>query len=249
MSSAIPTSTFGFSLTSYLLVSIFGYLTFLNLTDENLIKSYPDNSILLGIIRIIMTLSIILTYPMVSFPCRYSFDNLLFPSKTSPPNWVNKIPLLKPNRKEAVGVWFIKNPTKRTVLEAGLIAASSLVLSILFPKVAIVFSLTGSTGSTFTSYILPAWFYMMLSSSKIYSYVLDTDVIGTGRTGGKYVLVVRKDRRWRENLKFCFQEWNIHWHKPLALLLLLSGIVFGAVATSLTVGNIIYNLIDKGSEE
>eukprot|EP01088_Endostelium_zonatum_P003107 TRINITY_DN1414_c0_g1_i1.p1 TRINITY_DN1414_c0_g1~~TRINITY_DN1414_c0_g1_i1.p1 ORF type:complete len:579 (-),score=108.38 TRINITY_DN1414_c0_g1_i1:11-1747(-) len=246
MSWAIPSSTFGFSLTSYLVVAIFGYLTFLKDTEPNLIKSYPTDSILLGIIRIIMTISIMLTYPMVSFPCRYSLDNLLFPSKTTAPNWIKNFPLLKNGTKDKVGNWMIKNPTNRTVIEATLIAVCALILSILFPSVSRVFSLTGSTGSTFTSYILPAWFYMMLSSSKIYSYVLDTDV--TGRTGGKYVLVIRKERRWIENIKFVFQEWDIHWHKPIALLLLVSGIVFGVVATSTTISSMIYDIIENGSE-
>jgi len=219
---------------SYLLISIFGYLTFLDNTEEDLILSYPGDSNILNVIRIIMAVSIILTYPMANFPCRFSLDNLLFPSKTEPPAWMT---ITCGNFKNLTGRKLAKlaiaYPRWRTFAEALVITSLAYVLSILFPKISIVFGLTGSTASTFTSYLLPSWFYLMLSTPQVFTYVLDNEKRGSG--GRKYVIAVRNDRSWKESFSYIFTDWRVNRHKPFAALLLVAGIVFGVLGTTLII--------------
>jgi len=95
-----------------------------------------------------MALSIITTVPMVTYPCRFSLDNLLFPSKeVAPHRYLQSL---------------LDRPRLRNVLETSLMLFVAFLLSIFLPSVTFVFSLTGSTSSTLTSFVFPCLFYLKL---------------------------------------------------------------------------------------
>jgi len=66
---------------SFLLVAVCGYLTFYGATLGNVLLNYPTNDPLVDVFRGLLSLSIILTFPLALYPARLSFDNLLFPTE------------------------------------------------------------------------------------------------------------------------------------------------------------------------
>lgn len=69
MGYAINTSVF-LSFVSFLTVGTFGYLSFLENTQDDFVKSYPTNDILIDIFRVTLALLVMLTFPVAAFPCR-----------------------------------------------------------------------------------------------------------------------------------------------------------------------------------
>jgi amino acid permease len=134
--------------TSYSFMASFGYLTFYDGTEGNILLSYPEKDVVIDIIKVLMAMSVILTFPTVTYPCRLSLDNLLFPDKE-----VAVHPRLQV---------LLDRPRLRLNLLTAIIIFISYLFSILLPSVSTVFGLTGSTASTFTSYLLPGWFYLRL---------------------------------------------------------------------------------------
>src|SRR5690606_741284 len=60
----------------YACTASFGYLSFLNNTPRNLILGYKQ-TVLNMIFQIVFGVSVFFTYPLVSYPCRLSLDNLI----------------------------------------------------------------------------------------------------------------------------------------------------------------------------
>lgn len=60
---------------TFMLIGICGYLTFLDHTCSDIVQSYSSNSPILIILRILLTFSLILTYPMSAYPARITIRN------------------------------------------------------------------------------------------------------------------------------------------------------------------------------
>lgn len=67
------------SLITYAGSALFGYLSFYQNTDGNILNNYDANDTLVTVMRVVLTFSIIFTYPLAMYPCRLSLDRLLFP--------------------------------------------------------------------------------------------------------------------------------------------------------------------------
>jgi hypothetical protein len=85
--------------------------------------------VIIDIIKVMMALAIILTFPTVAYPCRFSLDNLLFPDKE-----VAFHPKLQ---------YFLQHPRMRSIILTAVIILASYVLAIFVPSVSTVFGLTG----------------------------------------------------------------------------------------------------------
>ena len=68
------------SVITYLLSGLGGYLSFPQSASAMILDSYPI-SIELNVLLIITAISIVLSYPVVVFPCRMNIDRLIFPTK------------------------------------------------------------------------------------------------------------------------------------------------------------------------
>ena len=150
-----------------------------------------------------MALSIITTWPMVTYPCRFSLDNLLFPSKEIAPHRYLQ--------------FLVDRPRLRSLVETIVIIAAAYGLSIGLPSVTFVFSLSGSTSSTVTSFVFPCLFYLKLEDWRYW---------------------------WEPKVYLPFFFFNSYpsWlidrpsNKVLgALVLLVAGTVFGILATVVTI--------------
>ncbi len=114
----------------YLLIGIFGYLTFTSATLSDVMRNYPDTTFLL-FFRVMVTLSIVFTFPLSMIPARVSVDALLFSSATSA-------------------------SSLRFGVETITILLSSWIVAVFVPRVGVVFNLTGALFASMTSFVFPA---------------------------------------------------------------------------------------------
>jgi amino acid permease len=175
---------------AYGIVGVFGYLTFYEHTQGNILNNYPDGDVLVDVMRVLLTVAIVLTFPLAAYPCRLSLDRLLFPSAQPhgyddldgatqplieaehppppPPPSSSSSALAKSGRPaDIVMIGYV--PVHRSFFRflaetLGLLALAFLV-AIFVPNVEIVFSLIGSTASACTSYIFPALLWQRAKSS------------------------------------------------------------------------------------
>ncbi|XP_007517258.1 sodium-coupled neutral amino acid transporter 4 [Erinaceus europaeus] len=123
----------------YLLVALFGYITFYGEVEDELLHAYTkvytfDTLILM--VRLAVLVAVTLTVPIVLFPIRTSVITLLFPKR--PFSWI------------------------RHILIAILIIALNNVLVILVPTIKYIFGFIGASSATMLIFILPAAFYLKL---------------------------------------------------------------------------------------
>mmetsp|Transcript_9250 Transcript_9250/g.34214 ORF Transcript_9250/g.34214 Transcript_9250/m.34214 type:complete len:578 (-) Transcript_9250:406-2139(-) len=64
-------------LLTFILIGLTGYLSFLDATCGDIVQSYPAESIIDTLLRCILTLSLVLTYPLAAYPARVSIDNII----------------------------------------------------------------------------------------------------------------------------------------------------------------------------
>src|SRR5690606_6890267 len=166
------------SFSFYVLVAVFGYLSFLDATTPNMIEGYPT-TVLNSVFRAVFSISIILTYPMVSYPCRVSLDNLFFDFI----DLLKKAIFCKHRAKQMVDSrppsqikYIFTSETLRVVAGTFFIGITAFILAVTFPKVEVVFSLTGSTAATMTSFIFPPLFYIKLTRNRWLSWQVMTAI-------------------------------------------------------------------------
>ena len=125
---------------SYIVVALFGYLTFYDATDGDFLMSFPaearkDPLILAS--ALVLSISIVLTYPLALFPARFSLNNLLVGERSS-----------------------VKHQDKLYLAEGIVMTLVALILAVAAPDITVILGLTGSTSSTITSSILPPLFFL-----------------------------------------------------------------------------------------
>ena len=72
--------------TMYITVGTLGYLTFLDCTESNVLVNFSD-SLAITISKLALVIVLCFSYPLMSFSCRVSVWNLLFPLSHEPSCW------------------------------------------------------------------------------------------------------------------------------------------------------------------
>uniref|UniRef100_A0A3Q1BID4 Amino acid transporter transmembrane domain-containing protein n=1 Tax=Amphiprion ocellaris TaxID=80972 RepID=A0A3Q1BID4_AMPOC len=125
--------------TMYFFTAIFGYLTFYENTEAELLHTYnkvdPLDTLILCV-RLAVLVAVTLTVPVVLFPIRRALLQLLFPGK--PFHWLRHIAI-------AVCLLFAVN-----------------LLVILVPNIRDIFGITGATTAPTLIFILPGLFYIRI---------------------------------------------------------------------------------------
>ncbi|XP_054625765.1 sodium-coupled neutral amino acid transporter 3-like [Dunckerocampus dactyliophorus] len=123
----------------YFLTAIFGYLTFYENTEAELLHTYskvdPLDTLILCV-RLAVLVAVTLTVPVVLFPIRRALQQLLFPGK--PFHWLRHIAI-------ALCLLFTVN-----------------LLVILVPNIRDIFGITGATTAPSLIFILPGLFYIRI---------------------------------------------------------------------------------------
>eukprot|EP00744_Colponema_vietnamica_P007174 GILI01010359.1.p1 GENE.GILI01010359.1~~GILI01010359.1.p1 ORF type:complete len:534 (-),score=143.64 GILI01010359.1:524-2125(-) len=134
----------GMCMLVYVLISVFGYIMFLDDIQGNILQNFEKiviNDPLIALAEVAMTFSLVLAFPLNIFPCRYSIDVLLFHNRP-----YSRV---------------------RTVLITLFTVAAALGIAVVVPGINVVFELLGGTASAFVCFILPGAFILKLSSQPI----------------------------------------------------------------------------------
>lgn len=137
-------------------VGMAGYASFRAETQGDILQNFSSHNLAVGVLgRTGMAFTLCFTLPIIVWPCRYALDTALFAG--APFSWV---------RHGSI-----------TVLLLGV----SLLIAVLFPRVTIVFALSGSTGAVVNEFIFPAVFWLRL--------VAPGSHVSTMQRAGAYALI------------------------------------------------------------
>ncbi|XP_062397773.1 sodium-coupled neutral amino acid transporter 3-like [Sardina pilchardus] len=120
----------------YLLTALFGYLTFYDKVESELLHVYSKTDSLILCVRLAVLMAVTLTVPVVLFPIRRALQQLLFPDK--PFQWARHIII-------ALCVLVIVN-----------------ILVIFVPNIRDIFGFIGATSAPSLIFILPGIFYLRI---------------------------------------------------------------------------------------
>ncbi|XP_063063648.1 sodium-coupled neutral amino acid transporter 5-like [Engraulis encrasicolus] len=120
----------------YLLTAVFGYLTFYDHVESELLHTYSKTDTLVLCVRLAVLMAVTLTVPVVLFPIRRALQQLLFPDK--PFTWARHIIM-------AICILFVVN-----------------LLVILVPNIRDIFGFIGATSAPSLIFILPGIFYLRI---------------------------------------------------------------------------------------
>eukprot|EP00808_Paulinella_micropora_P026083 g81891.t1 len=124
------------SLISYVWVGLFGYLQYGGAAKDNILSNFPQNASS-NVLWLTMAGSILLSYPVIVFPCRISVDRLFFPE------WPYSY--------------------RRFVLENMGIVTLAFVIAIAIPQLSTLLGIFGALTSTLIGYILPPLYFLRIN--------------------------------------------------------------------------------------
>ncbi|PVI07905.1 hypothetical protein DM02DRAFT_608514 [Periconia macrospinosa] len=134
----------GISLVACLTMALFGYLTFGDKTEGNLLNNFPNDNVMVNIARLFFGLNMLTTLPLEAFVCREVMNNFWFPDEPFHPN--------------------------RHMIFTTALVVTAVTLSLLTCDLGIVFELFGATSACALAYILPPLCYIKLSKRSPKTY-------------------------------------------------------------------------------
>jgi amino acid permease len=125
----------------YIVIGTTGYLQFANIFpfSDNIIDLYPNSDILMEISKFLIGIVVILSYPLVHYACRSSFNNLFL--SRFPDNWI-----------------------KRLIVTA-IIVSSTTFFGVVISQIVIVFGLVMTTAGIAVTFLFPFAIYIKLEKS------------------------------------------------------------------------------------
>eukprot|EP00755_Sulcionema_specki_P018169 Sspe_Gene.66236::Locus_39145_Transcript_1_1_Confidence_1.000_Length_1913::g.66236::m.66236 len=162
----------------YALMGTAGYLDFEDVTKGNILKNFqPKKDPVIAISFIAITLTVVVAFPLVVFPCRDSIFGILYgPKQTSDRVDLWKDSLTNPDKYEVASVTsshvympgpgaagglpriYKKPPSWVHYAVSFSISFSALLFALFVPGIQVVFFFLGGVCSSFLCLVLPAWF-------------------------------------------------------------------------------------------
>nr|XP_022315271.1 putative sodium-coupled neutral amino acid transporter 10 isoform X2 [Crassostrea virginica] len=142
--SSIVSSAVNMCTVAYLLVGFFGYVAFCDTTIGGDVITQFSETFVVEIIQILFVLSIVVTFPLIIFPCRGSFYTLLFAQKPKHED-IESRPIIPEIHFKVITVSIV---------------LFAMVVGILVPNVEFVLAMNGATMGTLICYIFPAMFFL-----------------------------------------------------------------------------------------
>jgi len=136
---AVSNTSVSICLILYVTSALFGYLTFFNWMEAEmlLMYSYVDSAdVMTLIVRLTVLFAVILTVPLTHFPARKALTFILYPDR--PFTWAKHLGIM------------------------GFLLTFINILVIFVPSIREVFGIIGATASTMLVFILPSVFYLKL---------------------------------------------------------------------------------------
>ena len=145
-------SSTALSTSFYVVVGVLGYMRFGSLTRDNVLLGYTNldwtNTVFFSTGRISMAVSLVLSVPLIIYPCRLCVHTLL--KENLPKGFLRKC---SPN--------FYFNG------ETFAIVGVAYCISVLLPEIRVAFGLTGAVTGCALVYILPPSFYLRISGEHV----------------------------------------------------------------------------------
>lgn len=121
----------------YLLIGMFGYLTFYDDVNGNILLNYDPDDVVINLGRFGVTLVILFSYPLMAHPCVNTIDDLIFAGRAF--SW------------------------RRRILTVFVMCSASLLVALFVTDVSLIFGITGATAGSMIAFILPSSFYLTIS--------------------------------------------------------------------------------------
>ncbi|XP_008305720.1 putative sodium-coupled neutral amino acid transporter 6 [Cynoglossus semilaevis] len=136
----------GLSVLIYFISALFGYLTFYDKVNSELLQGYAylQRDIMVMVVRLAILLSVLLTVPLIQFPARKALILMFFEGRPFS--------------------WFIHIVTTLGIL--GVV----LTMAIFVPDIRNVFGVVGSTTSSSLMFIFPSIFYLKIISQSFRTF-------------------------------------------------------------------------------
>uniref|UniRef100_A0A8C9KK81 Solute carrier family 38 member 5 n=1 Tax=Panthera tigris altaica TaxID=74533 RepID=A0A8C9KK81_PANTA len=138
---AVANVSIGAMFCMYGLTATFGYLTFYNSMEAEMLHMYSQRDLLILCVRLAVLLAVTLTVPVVLFPIRRALQQLFFPSRDF--SW------------------------PRHVAIALILLVLVNVLVICVPTIRDIFGVIGSTSAPSLIFILPSIFYLRIVPTEV----------------------------------------------------------------------------------
>ncbi|XP_061181707.1 putative sodium-coupled neutral amino acid transporter 10 [Saccostrea echinata] len=142
--SAIVGSAVNMCTVAYLLVGFFGYVAFCDTTIGGDVITQFSETLVVDIIQILFVLSIVVSFPLIIYPCRGSFYTLLFAQKPKHED-IESRPIIPEIHFKVITVCIVM---------------FAMITGILVPNVEFVLAMNGATMGTLICYIFPAVFFL-----------------------------------------------------------------------------------------
>ncbi|XP_074055505.1 sodium-coupled neutral amino acid transporter 5 [Macrotis lagotis] len=133
---AVANMSIGAMFLMYGLTATFGYLTFFDHVEAEMLHMYSQDDLLILCVRLAVLLAVTLTVPVVLFPIRRAIQQLLFPTKAF--SW-----------------------TRHGTIALGLLTLVN-ILVIFVPNIRDIFGVIGATSAPSLIFILPSIFYIRI---------------------------------------------------------------------------------------
>eukprot|EP00730_Choanoeca_flexa_P020163 TRINITY_DN9859_c0_g1_i2.p1 TRINITY_DN9859_c0_g1~~TRINITY_DN9859_c0_g1_i2.p1 ORF type:complete len:446 (+),score=82.40 TRINITY_DN9859_c0_g1_i2:106-1443(+) len=137
------TSALAICMSVYVLVGLFGYLTFFEDTQGNVLLNYDVDDVYIMVGRLGVAVVVLCSFPLLMHPCLDALQQMVFPDKPF-------------------------TYTRRFILMIAAVG-SAYAIAMLVSDVSLVLGIAGATGSTSISFILPPLFVLKLSPGKWYN--------------------------------------------------------------------------------
>lgn len=157
-------SAIGTAMVLYFIVSCFGYSTYGDNVESDILTNYPE-TYLTSFARLFVSLLVAFSYPLQCHPARRCIITLISSVKESyfSAEADDKQALAGSSPTSSTGSEGIVQSEAAEILQFNIITACflacSLLLAITVSDLGVLLSLVGATGSTIVSYILPGFLY------------------------------------------------------------------------------------------
>eukprot|EP01012_Entosiphon_sulcatum_P003800 TRINITY_DN11351_c0_g1_i1.p1 TRINITY_DN11351_c0_g1~~TRINITY_DN11351_c0_g1_i1.p1 ORF type:complete len:546 (+),score=43.18 TRINITY_DN11351_c0_g1_i1:41-1678(+) len=137
------TTSLALCLLVYLVVGAFGYLTFYDTVQGNILLNYVVDDIMVQIGRLAVALVALASFPVMAFPCIDAINRILF-------------------RRQEYSL-------RRTGAIVLCVVGAAYVIAMFVTDISVTLGLGGATGSMMISYILPPLFHVVLHHRTFYA--------------------------------------------------------------------------------
>lgn len=141
----IVTTSMSASMVLYVLVAMFGYATYGDKVEDNIIDSFPLDAAPFIVARCLYIVLLLFSYPLQVFPCRNSIEKMCLTVSAEMAARQSRL------------IYFVAS--------FGIIILTATVASITFP-LKFALDIVGATAGTFLCYLLPAIIYNKLYSGQ-----------------------------------------------------------------------------------